>query len=239
MPKSAAAQPGYKASPLRITRELDFGEVRWGAVQEQLMHRHALTAESAEMSVQDFRRRFVRPLNLYWFSNRSLQSRDNRLLSCLCRCHGADEVILLRSKNIAVGALELEYRHRVLFRPTHKEGEDQKPSGDCIPEVTISLFGRRLRLCRSSQIILLDLFLSVLAVVSYVCLFGFLAYGTAVFIVFLREPVVVAGEATRHASLGLALLCYLVGLTALSRRVISQMLRRIKGRVPSATDGLR
>lgn len=66
------------------------------------------------------------------------------------------------------------------------------------------------------------------AIVFYVLTVGLLLYASSVFILFTFDPLVMTGVATRNATIGLALLSFLVGLAAASNRAAINVFKVFK-----------
>ena len=71
--------------------------------------------------------------------------------------------------------------------------------------------------------------LAVLGIASYVILAGFLMYAVGVFLLFIAEPGIMSVAAIHHPSIGLALLCLLVGLAGICGRAFRNLMSLFQG----------
>lgn len=207
-----------------VKRRLNFDEVNWPAVLEILIKRFKLPFSAADDRLKKFMARFLRPFNLYWYLGAKLSSHDNQLLMVVCECQGADSVTLCRQKSLALGPLELHYSQEIEFEPHFRRDEAEPGRGAAVPLIEVKFLGLTARLRRFWSVLAFQAMFWSLALVLYVVGMGLLLYSVAVFLLFLHLPVPVTIAATKHASIGLALLCFLVGAAAVSGRAVKNVL---------------
>jgi len=218
----------------RVRIQLDFDAVNWPGVLKILSGRFKLSFLAADRELKDFVRRFLRPFNLYWYLHPHLSEQDNRLLMVVCECHGADVVVLSFRRALHIGALEIQYMQEIEFVPRFRQAEPG--AGLCRPRIEVRFLGLRVVLGRLWSALCFQAACFVFAVLLYVLGMGLMLYGLAVFLLFLHLPLPVTLAATKQAPLGLALLCFLTGLAAISGRAVRNVFgllwekwRRLRG----------
>lgn len=211
------------AEEIRITRTLSLDDVHWPSVLELLSKRYKLSFREANAIVDGFFSRILKPLHIGWFLQRELRSDDNRLLSAVCECHGADSVVLTHERPYRAGPLLFLYSQSVEFTPALRQSADK--SGICDPVMQLRLFGRSHRIRCLRDVLFAYAVLGLFGIVSYVLVVGALLYSFSVFLLFLEHPVGVTEAATDNLAIGLALLCFLAGCAAIFGRAISNVTR--------------
>ncbi len=221
---------GLAAEELRITLTLSIDEVHWPQVLDLLGKRHRVPFRKAGELTKDFFERFLKPFNLYWFAHPQLSSEDNRLLSAVCECHGADVLVLTAEKPYRAGPLRLSYAQQIEFHPNLRNS-DTSHAGTSRAEILVGLFGRTLRVDSFIQTISIYLLLSMIALLAFVVVVGAFMYALAVFLLFLEQPLGVTEEATGNAAIGLALLSFLVASSAIFGRAVSNVTKLLYGKM--------
>lgn len=212
---------GLPAEELRITLTLSIDEVHWPQVLELLEKRHRIPFRTAGEHLKDFFDRFLKPFNLYWFTHRKLSINDNRLLSAVCECHGADVLVLTSERPFRSGPLRLSYLQQVEFEPNLRCND--AATGTSTAQITLGLFGRTLCVDSLVQTVSIYLLLSLIGVSAFVVVVGAFMYALAVFLLFLEQPLGVTEAATSDAVIGLALLSFLVACSAIFGRAVSNV----------------
>ncbi len=209
------APPG---SELTISRKLDVAEVHWQAVKLQLMGRQGLAEDAAEARIAGFLKHFSRPCNLYWYLAKS-RTENDQLLQTACVCHSGDEIEIVSAREYRFAFLSLAYRQSLRYSLKAK---------DLSVSNAVRLLGLSFRINSLIGILLFDAALILAALVFYIVLIGCFIYGTAVFVLFLKEPAHTTVVATKSASVGAALLCYLLAGTVLLRAILGHFLKKIE-----------
>ncbi len=198
--------------PLSITRRIEASDVLWRGVEEILVGRLRWDKQKAEKKLVSFRRRFLFPYNLYWLCHQTLNEADNSIAMAICECHGADKIVLSGRGIVDSPVFSASCRQVVALKPGFRK-EDR---GNSRLLIEFGLRSHRFVVDGVFPIILVYLAGILLALLSYILVAGLLLYSLAVFVAFLWAPVDVTYAATRVSHIGLALLCFLVCLAALT-----------------------
>lgn len=221
---------GLPVEELRITLTLSVDEVHWPQVLDLLGKRHRIPFRQAGDLLKSFFGRLLKPFNLYWFTHTKLSANDNRLMSAVCECHGADVVILTVEKPFRAGPLRLSYSQLVEFHPNLRSS-DRVRYGTSRARITVGLFGRTLQVDSVVQTLSIYLLLSLIGVLAFVVVVGAFMYALAVFLLFLEQPLGVTEAATSNAVIGLALLCFLVASSAIFGRAVSNVTKLLYSKI--------
>ena len=211
-----------------IRHALPIEHVNWAAVLDLMVRRFKIPFVAADKQLNDFLKRFCRPLNLAWFLDSALSEDDNLLMQLVGECHGADIVTLVFERRIRLGPGCIAYRHAYEFEPRFGRAQ---ATGTVRPRVELRILGRQVTLASARAVALCQLLVSLLGVVFYVVVVGLLLYGLSVLMLFLREPMDVTRAATSRASIGTALLCVLVAVAALTGRAVRNIAGEIRRRL--------
>ncbi len=212
-----------RSNALRITQKLNFDEVLWAKVLDQVCTRFKTPFRRADDLLRDFFKRFLNPFNLYWFIHPKLSEADNNIFVALCEVYGADAIELSRGRQFRAGPFNIEYLQDLTIYPRLTRTVDQAEAGTCVASITFAVLGLRVDLRRAYQVLLFHALVFVFAVLSYVVCVGLLLYGVAVFIHFIDNPLGVVIMATRDPSIGLALLCFLIGCAGIFGRAVKNL----------------
>lgn len=221
----------------KIRLELDLDSVAWPTVLKVLCDKFKLTFQQANQSISDFTRRFRDTLNLSWFLRKELSSEEGKLLAAVCEVHGADAVSISSSRRLICGWPSFILRQQVEFYPSFRQSEQSKKGGYLVAQHTVNIFGRNIKIEKLWQALIAHSIFISLAVLSFVLVVGCLLYGLSVFLLFLIEPAFVTLAATNSATLGLALICVLVGMAGIFGRALQNLYKLARstliGRHPS------
>lgn len=212
-----------------VKKELPLDEVHWPGVLDLLSRRFELSFRQADEILQRFFKRFLRPFCVHWYIGR-LSEEENSLLLAACECQGADVLVLSWHKELHLGAFGFLYQQAVQFEPRLKRRKDERPYGACRARIEVALLGRRLVLNSLGAVLCFQVCFLGLALALYVAAMGLLLYGMAVFLLFLHLPVPVTIAATKEASIGLGLLCFLMGLAVIFGRAVRNISALVWGK---------
>jgi hypothetical protein len=211
------------APVIRIQQQIDFHEVNWKAVREILVVRFRFSEAEAGKEIKLFVRHFLTPFNLFWFIHPELKGPSDRICAAICAAHGSDSVILTRNRKLLplLSGLGLEYDQRVIFSPGFR-GRTGESAGRCEPRIDLGIYGRKITLTSTWQVIALQIAAAGAAIAGYVLIMFALLYSFSVLFMFIKAPGAVTAVATQKLHVWLALLCLLCGIAALSGRLISK-----------------
>lgn len=207
-----------KVKSLRLSTILEIENVNWSVVESILSSRFQLSSHAAQNLINRVVKRLKKPLNLYWFLKHKDTSDQDRFAAALCEAHGADRIILTQSKTLRAG-LSIGYEQSNQFT-----ARKHKSSASII----LKRCGLQLRLSKAWQVIMVQLLLTVSAIIFFVLISACFLYGCSVLILFLWEPAVITVAATRNFTIGLALVCMLAAVAGLSGRAIDNLTRLAK-----------
>ena len=211
-----------------IRKRIKSRDVWWEGVHETLKSRFSIPPDQAGNSVKIFRARIASPVSLYWYRHPQLPVADNQIVAAICECHGADSISITTEKSWDIPLCHVAYHQTIEFEPCFRKGDNQPGKGTCRPVLEFHVGKRVLHFQGLPASLAVQLALLILAAISYAIVAGLFLYSLAVFITFLRDPVPVSMAATRHSHIGLALLCLLVGLAAISGKAIREAILLLK-----------
>lgn len=197
-----------------VLKSLNFEDVRWAKALEVLSSKFGYTFSEADRILKSFFKRFLSPMNMYWFLNPKLSQEDNKLLACMCEVHGTDALLISHERLIQKGPIRIAYNQIIEFDPKLSGFNDTDESGVCVPRIEICVMGRSFMIVTALQALLVHFVVSLGAVLSYVLIVGLLLYGFSVLIMFGLYPADSTIAATQNGVFGLALLGILMALSA-------------------------
>ena len=163
---------------------------------------------------QKLRREFLRklrsPVNPVWLRRDYLTEDEQKVVRALCERFGAYVLTIEHARAYYEAAFE--------FNPFAETATARK--GQVKARYALLLFGRRIPIRTMLQAVLFYLMLVLSGTVLYAIGAGLLLYAFAVFLLFLADPAMTTIVATRKASIGLALLCFLVALAGFSGKAV-------------------
>ena len=208
----------------RICKELDYNRVKWNSVKLVLQGSFRFSEHAAAKKINAFIKNFGRTLSYKWVGTRKLTIDQGKVVSALCESLGADNVTLRNRKYIRLGPFRIGYLHRVRFRPQLKKSEMKKgTSGSYDAEVIVNILGRNILLPNFSSVLFTQFFILSLLLFFYLYATVILLYGISILYHFAENPSAMTIKATQDGQTGLALLCVLVGFTALCSRAITNV----------------
>lgn len=214
----------------RVHTVLPIDAVHWESVTMILIKRFRLFPDRATRQVREFKQRFTVPLEPYWFSRSVLLPEYNRLIAAICEVHGADSITLLKDLKISLGPLSICHEQKIRFIPSLRNFSNDESVTSLIPEIVLTVFGRRVMLNSSRDVVLWRTLALIAAIALSVPFLGCFLYSFAVFMLFLESPTEVTLSAFDHASIGLALLCFFVGFAGLFGRAVVNTIGKLSGR---------
>lgn len=211
-----------KGEGLRLRRVLAFDEIQWSKILDLLVTKYRQPFDEAEAAVRKFRLHLLRPFNLYLYFTRRLPDHYSRVVKALLECHAADVVAVKVVRSFRVGFFKLEYVHEIECEGVSKSGPQSQHS---MPRAKVLIFGLPLEIETAWGAMLMQVLSFLIGVAFYVILAGAILYAVSVFLLFLEYPDGVTVVATRKPQIGLALLCLLMVMAAVSGRAISNLAR--------------
>jgi hypothetical protein len=206
---------------VQLTRNVELEEVQWSKVLEVLCKRFRLSSPDADRAIRDFVKRCMCTFNAYWFLHPVLTAKDNMIATALSDLHAADTVVLTSFRAHGDGPLRVSCYQELAFTPNLRSAS---PKGSrCDAHMELLLFGRRIPVGSARKVALVQATLGLFGLTLFALLGGLLLYSIAVFAVFLESPVHVTRRATTDASIGLALLSFLVGAAGICGRAVSNL----------------
>ena len=223
--------PEVRHEAFRIERIVWFNDIPWNFVKELLTGKYRCSDSEADAIIRIFIRRFYVLNDLIWFIKPELTVGLNNLTACLCEYFGADTISVFRERQLSLGPLRVDYEVLVKFVPGFRRNNIHKDEHSCSPEVKIGFLGRQYFLRSRAEVLFLHSFLAFIGVLTYVIVIGCFLYSLSTFIVFLQDPSAVTLHATQHGSLGLALLCFSIGLAGLCSRAVTALIGWARARL--------
>ena len=218
----------HPATDFRIHRALQFNEVEWRNVVERLITRFHLEPASAKQLVNRFFEHFLAPLEPFWFRHPMLSAEYNRLVGSICEVHGADSITLEKISRLPLGPFSVVHQLRLNLVPTLKSFEEERSVTACRPDLSVSIFGSTYKIASAMQVVLWRLLSMFVAIALAVPFMGCLLYALFVFIIFLESPTELTITALNDGPIGLALLCFMVGVAGLFGRAVKNTVQKIR-----------
>jgi hypothetical protein len=212
-----------KARGFILRRNLKLQDVSWGKVLDLLSTRFRLDYQAANTALQSFFRRFTLPFNLGWFITRELNERENQIAVAICEVHAADALELSFERLVGYGPLKGHYHLQASIEPALRFRE-LGLKGKVSALVELGLFGKTISLHSPFQVALAALLLWGLSIAVALIFAGLLIYSLAVFFEFLQDPFEITLYALEKGSVGLSLLCFLVAVSAICGRALTNLL---------------
>lgn len=210
---------------LAIRRELAVNDVAWPQIVDLVKARAKCSHKVASRWVAEFYRCSKRAIELRWYQRGPLSKRENLVASCIAQRYSADIVVLTQISQLRIGGFVLSYYHAIEFQPDFGAAKQSRPGGDAKPQVVIGLGRLEISVETGGKALLVYLVTAAIMIVGYVVVLGLLLYGVAVLVMFWQHPFGMTTAATSHATIGLALLCTLVGGAGILGRLISRLYR--------------
>lgn len=198
-------------SPTRVEIALNPNELRWGVVLDRLMTRFEVPYGVADSAVRSFHRRCTMFFPIDWFLRRNLSALDNEIALSVSEIVSADTFIMEQHFRRAIGVLPVGYRHRLLFEPGVRNEDGTQILGKCTPIIELEILSKRKAITSSFIALPLLTLLILCAVLTYLIFVQALLFGLAIFILLLRHPESVIIASTRHFTLGLGIIFFLLG----------------------------
>lgn len=215
------------SAKLKITVEMPIQNINWKLVRRILQNNFNLSETKAIAAIDSFTERFAKPLNHFWKFRKSLSGLDVKVVLASCETHGADILILKVDNRLRVSSFGFGYVHEVQFEPNGKSYADRSVAFS-VRKMCLRLLGYEIALSKIWHLIVVDLLLLLLGTFLTVLLLGFLLYGLAITLLFWWTPIDVTLAATQNASIGLGLICVLVGGAGIFGRAIKNILNLVR-----------
>ena len=210
---------------LRIKASLGCDEVNWPLALSTLISRFNIPFDDASKMLVRFRNELMRPLGLYWFVKSRLSDPYKTVVLAICQAHGVDQIHLTQTRKIKVGIVGVDYEQELTLVPRlDSQVKRNKPEIYNVRQ-RISLLGLDIDIRTRQKLLLVQLLLAALAAVTFSLFAGLILYGLSVFMIFLMSPATMTIAATRNASLGIALMCTLIGISGIFGRAIANVTR--------------
>lgn len=221
-------------SPSILSRTISFDEVSWKKIIVILSKKFFLKKSELERYSSRLYLNIIEPFCFRWILNPSLSEIENLFLNALLEINGCDEVKINRSVNLL--ASKIAYSHQLTFLRSFKllrlENQKDKNNPSTVSKIyfknvsiELKVKERKFVLSSKKNIILLYLLVFSTAILFIVPVLFLLIYCFAVFSQFARDPHKITMIATKDIKIGLALLSFLTGLSALFGVVFRRILR--------------
>ena len=215
----------------RLRVSMHLADIGWDSVRSSLLEEAGMTGAMATALVRDFLRKLTSPINVHWLGNKSLSREEQKVVLTLCELYGADVLNVALERTFTVPLLEIRYRGEIAFDPFARDERGEGRTGTASGRYEIALPGVTIRVNSLFHAAALYAALSVVGVLLYVVLAGMLLYSVAVFLLFIADPELMTIAAVNHPSIGLALLCLLVGLAGLGGKAFRNVATLVRERI--------
>lgn len=207
-------------SLLKLEVQIAPGDISRSALLSQLDRGSKLNLRNLKWQINNFIDRISSPFEIYWYRFPVLSLEDQRIVAVIAEMYGADRLIVQVSYQIEIVGQLLRYVQRITFLPW--EGRE---TGRVHPEIFLEVFGIKRQLTTIAQVFMVRLILLLGFALLYAIFLGVLLYGLAVGLLFQELPAETLALATKQPLIGLALLCFLMGIAGVLGRAVRFVLK--------------
>lgn len=202
---------------------ISLDKIDWARVLDLLLTRHKLSYYEALNLLTSFQKRVRTIAQIAWFANNRLSKLDNMLLSAIGETHSADCITVFHQVNYSFSKfLSYQITQEIKFNPNFRMSSDATV-GTKTACIWLKFGKHNFRIHSLFQVVSLIFCLAFIGSLSTALMLGLALYGTAVFLLFLQDPLYLTANATNQLTLGLALLCFLVGVAGICGKSVRNL----------------
>jgi hypothetical protein len=216
---------------IRISKDLDFFAINWQHVCTALESNYNFNQKEIAAGIYRFQKYFLSPLNPYWFFRKSFNPINQKILLAICETVGADIIHLTFEKGLGSAKFSIAYSQVLTYYSDFNKKNQTDNTSHQSMIMNVEIGGLSVKISSLKKLVLVNSALFACAIFVYAISALLLLYSFAVFVLFLLDPIGVTFAATNLWHLGLALLCFLVGLSAISGKALRNIIGLFGGKV--------
>lgn len=210
---------------IKLISKIKANEIPWESVQSLLVERFDVTNEHSVRFIRAFKQVLYFPHSPRWILKGSVSDSENLIVSALCTLKGSDQ-IFVEVFTIKISPLVIDTSIR--FTPVFNRELKQKQKGLCQFIIRLRCAGFEKQFSRLTYTILFYIVGLLAGAMVYVASVGLFLYGSAILLLFIKEPAIVFKRVIMSPKIGIAFLCFLVASAAIGGRAIRNIYQLIR-----------